>query len=59
MCSVSRRDTVLEGDALHIVSLLNHNEVDTSYIGNLIFEGRIRLGKLGNHTATYSRKEAN
>ncbi|XVE98980.1 hypothetical protein REPUB_Repub03eG0156400 [Reevesia pubescens] len=53
------RDIVLEGDALHIVNLLNQNEVDTSYIRNLIFEGRTRLGKFGNHTATHSRREAN
>ncbi|XVF15953.1 hypothetical protein REPUB_Repub09cG0200200 [Reevesia pubescens] len=53
------RDIALEGDALHIVNLLNHNEMDTSYIGNLILEERMRLGKLGNHTVTHSRREAN
>ncbi|XVF18887.1 hypothetical protein REPUB_Repub11eG0062100 [Reevesia pubescens] len=53
------RDVVLEGDALQIVNLLNHNEADTSFIGNLIFEGRTRKRKLGNHSATHSRREAN
>ncbi|XVF21851.1 hypothetical protein REPUB_Repub12eG0125000 [Reevesia pubescens] len=53
------RNIVLEGDALHVVSMLNHSEVDTSYIGNLIFEGRTRLGRLGNHTVTDSRRDAN
>ncbi|XVF03089.1 hypothetical protein REPUB_Repub04eG0230600 [Reevesia pubescens] len=53
------RDIVLEGDALHIVNLLNHNEVDTSFIGNLILEGRMRLRRFGNHTVSHSRRETN
>ncbi|XVF26612.1 hypothetical protein REPUB_Repub14bG0033400 [Reevesia pubescens] len=53
------QNIILEGDALHIVQLLNQNTTILSDVGNLVNEGRIRMRQFKEIKVQHVRMEAN